>query len=76
VRERETRERKGRNTFSSARRARAGGHGDGVSEWQSAVVFPVASANPRSDGGVGGACGNTVNLVLRAAGPHPLFIAL
>ena len=28
------------------------------------------SANPRSDGYVGGVCGTATNLVLRAAGPH------
>jgi hypothetical protein len=39
-------------------------------------VLPVAIANPRSDWGVNGVCGNAMNLVLRATGPHPLYIAL
>ena len=40
-----------------------------------AVVLPVAHANPRSVGNIGGVLAVAGNLVPRASGPHPVYIA-
>jgi hypothetical protein len=74
-RERERRQRG--NTCAGVRRARTGGHGDGCVGVVAmvAVVLPVAHANPRSIGDVGGGGLRTINLVRRAGRSPILYIA-
>jgi hypothetical protein len=53
------------------------GEGDGVSvgERAAAVKLPMTSASPRSAWDIGGAFGNTINLVLCAPAPTSLYSA-